>query len=111
MSATKEYDIFKVHADFCKCLASEKRLRILWLLHEGEQSVTELAEQIGIPVANVSQHLRILKNFQAVGEKKIGKQVFYHITNEKFIKGCRLIREGIIENQLLKTESFSDVGD
>jgi len=40
----------------------------------------------------------------AVLERKEGQQVYFRIANEKFIRGCRMIREGIIGTQLSKSE-------
>ncbi|HOP62123.1 MAG TPA: metalloregulator ArsR/SmtB family transcription factor [Spirochaetota bacterium] len=91
-------EFFKIHAEFCSVLSNEKRLRIMWLLQGGEHSVSDIAETLGISMTNVSQHLKVLKNQGAVAERKEGKLVYYRITNRKFIEGCRLIRQGIIEN-------------
>ncbi len=99
--------IFKIHADFCSALASEKRLRILWILQDGEHTVSEMAAEIGISVPNVSQHLRVLRSQGAVIERKEGQQVYYRIANEKFIKGCRMIREGIVETQMSRSENLN----
>ncbi|MGV7928078.1 MAG: hypothetical protein AB2L13_04070 [Spirochaetota bacterium] len=41
-------EIFKIHADFCSVLANEKRLRIMWMLQEGEYPVGAIAERLGI---------------------------------------------------------------
>jgi len=101
-------EIFKIHADFCSVLANEKRLRIMWMLREGEYPVGAIAERLGISVPNASQHLRVLKDQHAVAERKEGQQVFYRITSEKFIAGCRLIREGIMEAEITRSEAFGD---
>ena len=77
-------EIFKIHADFCSVLANEKRLRIMWMLQEGEYPVG------------------------AIAERKEGQQVFYRITSEKFMAGCRLIREGIMETLRSRSEVFDD---
>jgi len=98
--------IFKIHADFCGALANEKRLKILWLLSQGERSVGEIAQEIGIPITNASQNLRVLRDKHAVIEEKKGQQVYYRISNPKFIKGCRLIREGIIEMHRIRSKLF-----
>jgi len=103
---TDDQEIFKIHAEFCSVLSNEKRLRIMWILQEGERSVSDIAEALDLTVTNVSQHLKILKNQYAVTERKDGKQVFYRITNLKFIEGCRLIRQGILENFKLRSEVF-----
>jgi DNA-binding transcriptional ArsR family regulator len=101
-------EIFKIHADFCSVLANEKRLRIMWMLQEGEYPVGAIAERLGISVPNASQHLRVLKDQHAVAERKEGQQVFYRITSDKFIAGCRLIREGIMETLKSRSEAFGD---
>ncbi len=101
-------EIFKIHADFCSVLANEKRLRIMWMLQEGEYPVGAIAERLGISVPNASQHLRVLKDQHAVAERKEGQQVFYRITSDKFIAGCRLIREGIMETLRSRSEAFGD---
>ena len=90
-------DVFETHADFCRVLASATRIMIMWLLAEGEKSVSELAEALELSVPNISQHLRIMRDKGAVASTKKGKNVYYRVANRKFIKGYMLIREGIIE--------------
>lgn len=99
-----DLEAFKIHAEFCHTLANEKRLRIMWILKDGEKPVSDIAKTLNLPITNISQHLKVLKNQGAVAERKEGKQVFYRITNIKFIEGCRLIREGIIENHKTRSE-------
>jgi DNA-binding transcriptional ArsR family regulator len=111
MKVTIDDQIFKIHADFCGALANEKRLKILWLLSQGERSVGEIAQEIGITIANTSQHLRVLRDKGAVLEEKKGQNVFYRISNSKFIKGYRLIREGIFETMRLRSQLFIKEGE
>src|SRR2546430_12968819 len=44
-----------------KALASPHRLELLELLAQGERSVESLANEIGISLANASQHLQVLR--------------------------------------------------
>lgn len=90
-------DIFKLHASFCGIFSSDIRLRIMWLLAEGEKTVTELANTLGITVANVSQHLSIMRSLGAVASRREGRAIYYHIANQKFYQGALLIREGLTE--------------
>jgi DNA-binding transcriptional ArsR family regulator len=106
MKITTDDQIFKIHADFCGALANEKRLKIMWLLAQGERSVGDIAQEIGITIANTSQHLRVQRDKGAVLEEKKGQNVIYRISNSKFVKGCRLIREGIIETQRIRSKLF-----
>jgi len=90
-------EVYELHAEFCSICANPKRLRIMMLLGEGELSVGAIAEDLGMPEHSVSQHLRLMKDRNAVKARKDGRTVYYSITNKKFLKGARLIREGIIE--------------
>ena len=73
MNIKSEQAIFEVHADFCHVLSSSTRIMILWLLADGEKSVTELADTLELPVPNVSQHLRIMRDRGAVLTRKEGQ--------------------------------------
>ena len=90
-------EIFATHSDFCRVFSDEKRLRIMWFLGEEERSVGEIATHLGGTLANTSQHLRVMRDKGAVVFRKDGQTVYYRIANPKFLAGCRLIREGILE--------------
>ena len=106
MSLKSDKEIFKIHAQFCSAIANETRLQIIWLLQKQEYCVSELAEELEITVPNTSQHLKILKDQGAVTGRKDGQQVYYKITNKKFVEGYKLIREGIIEIHRSKDKVF-----
>jgi DNA-binding transcriptional ArsR family regulator len=91
------WTLFSMHAELCKALANEHRLAILHALGPGEMCVSDLATTLGIPVHKVSQHLRILRERMLVRPRKVGKTVYYSITNPRFIEGCTLIRQALIE--------------
>jgi DNA-binding transcriptional ArsR family regulator len=98
--------VFRAHAELCKALANEHRLAILYALSQGEKCVSDLAAEINISVHNVSQHLRLLKERQLVRSRKEAQTVYYSITNFKFIQGCTLIRQALIEQHQAKGESL-----
>ena len=56
-----EKEFYEIQAETCKVLANPKRLEILHALRNGEQTVGDLVEILGVPKANVSQHLADLK--------------------------------------------------
>jgi ArsR family transcriptional regulator len=90
-------DVFELHADFCRVFSSATRLRILWRLAEREQSVSELAEALQLSMANLSQHLRVMRDQGAVATSRNGRSVIYKISNRKFWEGAARIREGLLE--------------
>jgi len=64
-------------------LGSPVRLRLLDLLRQAPRSVDALAEQAGLPVANVSQHLRHLRAAHVVASKRDGQRVVYRVADPK----------------------------
>jgi DNA-binding transcriptional ArsR family regulator len=89
--------LFKMHADVCQALSSEHRLAIMYGLKEEERRVSDIAEDLGLPVHNVSQHLRILRQALLVRPRKEGQTVYYSIANPKFMEACALMRQALLE--------------
>ena len=81
--------LFKMHAQVCQALGSEHRLAIMYGLKEGERRVSDIADDLGISVHNVSQHLRILRQAQLVRARKEGQTVYYSISNPKVSSFCQ----------------------
>jgi ArsR family transcriptional regulator len=98
--------LFRMHAELCKALASPHRLGILYALSQKEMCVSDLAAALDLPVHNVSQHLRVLKDQMLVKPRKDGQTVYYSMTNPKFIQGCTLIRQALIEQHRELGESL-----
>ena len=71
------YAVYVLHAQILKTLAQAKRLMILDYLHSGEKSVGELAELLGLPQANVSQHLAVLRAQEIVTARRDRQTVWY----------------------------------
>ena len=99
MSHSLEADakIFELHAALCQTLANPVRLRILALLRDGEKSVNELARGLGVPQANISQHLSVLRDRNVLTTRREGVSIYYRIAYPKIIKACDLIREVLFE--------------
>jgi DNA-binding transcriptional ArsR family regulator len=93
----KKADIFELHADVCQTLANPKRLRVLALLAKSEQSVGELAEVLGVPLSNVSQHLALLRSTGLVVARKTGQTVHYSLADRRIIEACTLIRSVLLD--------------
>lgn len=86
-----------LHSQMCKTLANAKRQMILDALRHGELSVTQLVERTGIPQANLSQHLSLLRAHGVVRDRRDGGRVFYAIANRKIIQAFDLITEAMEE--------------
>ena len=97
MTSICDHEIFELHASICRTLSHPKRLEILNLLRHSELPVTEMAEQMGISLANVSQHLAVLRNQGVVVTHREGVNIYYQISNPKIIHACDLMREVLFE--------------
>lgn len=62
-----------------RLLSDKTRLNILLLLAAGEQNVTWLCNQLNLAQPTVSHHLGLLRMSSIIGNRRSGKQVFYHL--------------------------------
>ena len=100
--------IFDLHARICRTFSHPKRLEILNLLRDGELPVSQLAEQMGVSLANVSQHLAVLRDKGVVVTRREGVSVYYRVSNPKIIQACDLMREVLFE-QLARNGQLAEV--
>lgn len=89
--------IFNQHAELLKAIAHPRRLEIISLLRDQELAVTSIHSMLDLPQANISQHLMILRDASVVSSRREGKQIYYSISNKKFIQASDLLREVLIE--------------
>jgi len=76
-----------------RALGDETRLRVLnALVERGETCVCELMEMLATTQSNVSFHLTVLKNAGLIGDKKIGKWMFYRIDLEALERHLATLR-------------------
>jgi DNA-binding transcriptional ArsR family regulator len=76
-------DNAKRASGFLKALAHESRLMMLCILAEGEQSVSELEQQLGLRQPTVSQQLARLRADGLVSTRRNGKTVYYSLASEE----------------------------
>lgn len=66
-----------------KVLSDANRLRILALCRNGEVSVGELVEILGLSQPRVSQHLKALCDARLLGRFRDGKKIFYRLPRSR----------------------------
>jgi rhodanese-related sulfurtransferase/biotin operon repressor len=79
-SSEPKLRLFTAFAEIGRALGNAHRLRILELLAQREMSVEALAEQVGLSVANASQHLRLLRGAGLLTSRRDGKHVLYAVS-------------------------------
>lgn len=90
--------LFQLHAEVCKTLASAKRLEILDLLRGREMPVSEIVRRMGVPKANISQHLAVMRRTGIVEARRDGLNVHYRVSNPKVTTACDLMRDVLLEH-------------
>ena len=86
-----------------KALASPHRLEMLELLAQGERTVDSLATEIGLSLANASQHLKALKQAALVESRKDGLFVFYRLADPNVFELSKVIRS-VAERRLAELD-------
>ncbi|MBS0307448.1 MAG: helix-turn-helix transcriptional regulator [Proteobacteria bacterium] len=74
-------------------LANEDRLLLLCELSQGEKSVGELEEALGIRQPTLSQQLGVLRNEELVQARREGKRIFYSVADRKVLALLNLLYE------------------
>jgi DNA-binding transcriptional ArsR family regulator len=65
-----------------KALANRHRLMLLCSLVDGEASVGELTERLGLTQPNVSQHLAKMRVLGLVTTRRRGTTIFYRVADD-----------------------------
>ncbi len=81
MESAAARPLYEIKAALFKALAHPSRVRILELLVEGEMSVAELSDLVGLEVSNTSQQLAVLRRAGLVTGVRTGSRVHYALAD------------------------------
>jgi len=95
--------IYEQLARVGKATSAPKRLELLDLLGQGPRTVEALAEQTSSPVANISQHLQVLRAAGLVAAEKQGLYVTYRLADDE-VGAFFLALRGLAEARLAELE-------
>jgi ArsR family transcriptional regulator, lead/cadmium/zinc/bismuth-responsive transcriptional repressor len=79
-------------AELFRSFSDSSRVRILYAIINQELNTSKLAELIGVTESAVSHHLRGLRQQHLVQAHRVGKEVFYQVTDEHIIA---LFQQGV----------------
>ena len=80
-------------AEFLKVVAEENRLKILCILRTGEKCVCDIWQFLDLPQNLTSHHLKVLKDFGLVEDRKEGLRVYYSINKKEINKYNSLLNK------------------
>ena len=86
-----------------KAIANPHRLEILELLAQSERTVDSLATEIGLSLANTSQHLQALRQAALVDSRKDGLFVYYRLAGPDVVELSKVVRT-VAERRLADLE-------
>jgi DNA-binding transcriptional ArsR family regulator len=99
-------EFYRRHAELCSVFANPLRLELLQLLSErGECSVGDLAEATGVRMANLSQHLAVMRATSIVNSRREGVTVYYSLADPRIMQAFNIITE-ILMGQLDRDEKL-----
>lgn len=82
----EDLDEFSVEIDlmsnFFKMLSDNTRLKILLFLGDSEVCVNDIAKGINMTKSAVSHQLALLKSARLIKNRKVGKEVFYSLSDD-----------------------------
>ena len=99
LDAALRAELAQLTATLCHALNDPKRLLILHALAAGPSSVGGLAEMVDATVANVSQHLAVLRERGLVESERDGLSVIYSLRYPELIDAIAALR-GILRTEL-----------
>ena len=74
-------------------MAHPVRIRTLEILRQGEVAVADVQAQVGVEVANISQHLAVLRTAGIVTARKTGLSVLYSVRDSEVFAILDALRE------------------
>ncbi len=104
MDEALEAELRDLHERVCKAISDPKRLLIISVLRDGELSVGEIAETLGVSQSNASQHLAVLRERGIVTTRRAGTSVFYALRSQKILTAIDLMREFAVEESARSIE-------
>lgn len=97
MTDLPDDELFERHADFCQVLCNAKRQKLLYVLQDGERTVSELAAATDISQPTVSQHLRKMRDKGVVTNRSEGNRSYYRLRDDRLLEASNTIRQVLLD--------------
>jgi len=91
-------------ADFLKCFTHPSRLMVACALVDGERSVRDLEDTLGIRQPGLSQQIAELREAGLIAGRKDGKSMFYRLADERVAEFISLMYRMFCDPQTAPNE-------
>lgn len=99
--------IYVLKAEFFRVLGHPARVRILELLRDGDRSVGDLQEALGLDSSGTSQHLGALRRQGLLDSRREGTSVYYSVRDPRMFQLLESARQ-ILGSTLADNQSLLD---
>lgn len=86
----KMEDMLRIASDFT-------RLKIMYCIAQGEKSVSEIMNEVGISQSLASHQLKVLREAYLVSTRKEGTRVFYQLADDHVVALLDVVYEHVTE--------------
>jgi len=88
---------YEVKARMIAVMANPKRLQIVDLLSDGEKTVSELSDGLGLAQATTSQHLAVMRKAGVVETTRRGNFILYRLADPKIASACGVMSQAVLD--------------
>ncbi len=82
MSELPDEDTLYELSELFKTFGDSTRIKILYVLHEGEMCVCDIASVVDMTQSAISHQLRVLRQMRLVKTRRAGKTVYYSLADD-----------------------------
>lgn len=104
-------DFLERVADLFNAFSQPTRLKIIRELHDEPKTVSELHDAVGGSQANISRHLKLLKDEGIVADHKHGNFTSYEIAREEVRMICEYVCDYLEEQIRQETNLHEELSD
>lgn len=97
--------LYRLKADFFKLLGHPVRVRVIELLHDGERTVGDLQQELGLDSSGTSQHLGALRRQGILATRRDGTSVYYRVSDPRIFQLLAVAKQ-ILGAQLEATSAL-----
>lgn len=84
-------------AELFKVFGDSTRVRLLYTLRSGEESVGNISARLGMTDSAVSHQLKILKDNKLIKSRREGKLIFYSLADDHVVEILNMGLEHVTE--------------
>lgn len=80
-----EDKIFELEAEYFKALSHPTRLKIVYLLKDGESCLCDLIPEMGRDESHIARHLAVLKRANIISVHRKGISAYYKLNDQRVV--------------------------